>query len=73
MRDTRWYFRRSDKALIGFDSLLGSDVDAAEVRFLETGAVSGRPFPTKILTRSGDREFATLVVEGLDIAAGDKP
>ncbi len=71
--ETRWYFRRSDKALAGFDSSLGSDVDPAEVRFLERGAVSGRPFPTKILTRSGDREFATFLVEALDVVPGDKP
>lgn len=71
--ETRWYFRRSDKALAGFDSSLGSDVDSAEVRFLERGAVSGRPFPTKILTRSGDREFATFLVEALDVAPGEKP
>jgi serine protease Do len=68
--ETRWYFRRSDLALIGFDSSLGGDVDPAEIRFLDVATVSGRPFPSRFLARCGEREFATFVVSSLDVAGG---
>jgi serine protease Do len=68
--ETRWYFRKENHALVGFDGSLGADTDPAEVRILAGGTVSGRPFLKKFLARSGDREFATFEVDGLDVAAG---
>lgn len=70
--ETRWYFRKTDRVLVGFDSTLGVDVDPAEIRLLEMGTVSGRPFPTKLLARSGEKEFATFHVASLEIAE-EKP
>jgi len=68
--ETRWYFRKSDHAWLGFDSSLGSDVDPAEVRFLDFGTLNGQLMPTKFLARSGEKEFAVFTVETLDLAAG---
>jgi hypothetical protein len=68
--ETRWYFRKSDRAWMGFDSSLGIDLDPAEVRFLEFGALAGQQLPVKFQARSGEREFAVFNVETLDLAAG---
>jgi hypothetical protein len=68
--ESRWYFRRSDLAFIGFDSFLGGDVDPAEIRFQDVATVAGRTFPTRITARCGEREFATFVVAELDVAGG---
>jgi S1-C subfamily serine protease len=70
--ETRWYFQRADLRLIGFDASLAGDVDPAEVRFQEIGAISGRHFPTKIRAGSGGTEFATFVVHQLDVAGGER-
>ena len=70
--ETRWYFQRSDLKLVGFDAAIASDVDPAAIRFEEVGAVSGRHFPTKILSRSGENDYATFVVQEIDVAGGEK-
>lgn len=71
--EARWYLRRADRKLVGFDSLLGADRDAAEIRFQEQGTISGRPFPAKMLVRSGDHEFATFLIDAVDVASGENP
>ena len=69
--ETHWYFRKSDGAFVGFDSLLGTDVDPCEIRFGEMGDFSGKRFPSRFLVRHGDVNFATFDVLTLEALAAE--
>ena len=70
--ESRWYFRKNDGHFVGFDTLLASDVDPCEIRFLEFADLGGRRFPNRFIVRHGDAEFATFHVQTLDVANPDK-
>ena len=65
--ETRWYFRKADATFVGFDSSLGTDVDACEIRFLQFGDFAGKRFPSRFTIRHGDADFATFDVLTLDV------
>ena len=67
--ETLWYFRKADATFVGFDSSLGTDVDACEIRFLQFGDFTGKKFPSRFTIRHGDAEFATFDV--LTMEAGE--
>lgn len=74
--ETHWYFRRSGGVFVGFDSLLGTDVDPCEIRFLEFTEFAGKRFPNRFVVRNGDADFATfdvLTLEVLPIEPEKKP
>ncbi len=71
--ETRWYFRRSQPRLIGFDSQLAADTDPAKIRWLDEGNFRSRAFPAKFQVQCGDRVFATFVVETFEVAGGGNP
>ncbi|MFO0919024.1 MAG: trypsin-like peptidase domain-containing protein [Planctomycetaceae bacterium] len=71
--ETRWYVRRSQPRLVGFDCQLSADTDPAKIRWLEEGQFAGRLFPAQFQAQSGDRLFATFLVETLEVAAGGTP
>ena len=59
--ECRWYFSVAG-ALAGFDTRLAEDTDACEIRFREMGTFDGVRFPSEIVVRHGDTEFATFRV-----------
>ena len=65
--ETHWYFRKNDGTFVGFDSSLGTDVDACEIRFLQFGDFAGKRFPSRFTIRSGDADFATFDVLMMDV------
>lgn len=65
--ETHWYFRKGDGQFAGFNTRLETDVDPCEVRFLELGTQSGRPFPNRFSVAHGGAEFATFEVVTLDV------
>lgn len=69
--ETHWYFRKSDGAFVGFDSLLGTDVDPCEIRFGEMGDFNGKRFPSRFIVRHGDADFATFDVLTLEVLASE--
>ena len=72
--ESRWYFRRTDGAFVGFDTYLGTDVDPCEIRFVDFTEFMGRRFPNRFTVRCGDAEFGTFDVMTLDVlpTEGDK-
>jgi len=60
--DSRWYFSVANGGLVGFDTRLSDDADACEIRFREIGAFEGLHFPSEIVVRHGDREYAIFRV-----------
>ena len=69
MVECRWYFSIDNGALIGFDSSLGSDVDASEVRFLQSSDFQGRHFPNRFTVRYGDTDYGTFDLLSIDVTA----
>ncbi len=65
--ETLWYFRKNDGTFVGFDSSLGTDVDACEIRFLQFGDFTGKRFPSRFTIRHGDADFATFDVLMMDV------
>ena len=65
--ETLWYFRKNDGTFVGFDSSLGTDVDACEIRFLQFGDFTGKRFPSRFTIRHGDADFATFDVLTMDV------
>jgi serine protease Do len=63
--ECRWYFSVAGGALAGFDTRLAEDTDACEIRFHEMGTLDGVRFPSEIVIRHGDTEFATFRVLSL--------
>ena len=64
--ETRWYFTRQKPSLVGFASQLAEDTDECEVYFLTLREQDGRFFPSRILVRSGGRDYLTLEVSGIN-------
>ena len=65
--ETLWYFRKADATFVGFDSSLGTDVDACEIRFLQFGDFAGKKFPSRFTIRHGDADFATFDVLTMEV------
>jgi S1-C subfamily serine protease len=60
--ETRWYFNASTGALAGFDTTLLEDTDPCEVRIRDVAPFEGIHFPTQILVRHGDTDYALFRV-----------
>jgi S1-C subfamily serine protease len=60
--ETRWYFDASTGALAGFDTTLLEDTDPCEVRIRDVALFEGIHFPTQILVRHGDTDYALFRV-----------
>jgi serine protease Do len=67
--ECRWYFSVQEGSLVGFDSSLGEDVDACEVRFTQHGDFQGRHFPNRFNVRYGDTAYGVFEVQSLDVIA----
>ncbi len=67
--ESHWYFRKADGVFVGFDSLLGADVDPCEIRFVDFGDFGGKRFPSRFVVRHGDADFATFEVLTLEVLA----
>jgi S1-C subfamily serine protease len=60
--ETRWYFNAATGALAGFDTTLLEDTDPCEVRIRDVAAFDGMHFPSQILVRHGDTDYALFRV-----------
>ncbi|HEV3302833.1 MAG TPA: trypsin-like peptidase domain-containing protein [Planctomycetaceae bacterium] len=60
--ESRWYFDASTGALAGFDTTLLEDTDPCEVRIRDVALFEGIHFPTQILVRHGDTDYALFRV-----------
>ena len=67
--ECHWYFRSEDGLLVGFDSSLGIDVDASQIRFLQYSDFEGRHFPNRFRVRYGDTDYGTFDVLTIDVTA----
>jgi hypothetical protein len=67
--ECRWYFRVTDGALVGFDSSLGPDVDACEIRFQRFDEFQGRRFPNRFSVKYGDTNYAMIEIQSMEVAA----
>ena len=70
--ECRWYFRVSDGLLVGFDSSLGIDLDASQIRFLQYSDFQGRHFPSRFSVRFGTIEYGMFDVRTIDVAAANE-
>ena len=70
--ECRWYFRSSDGLLAGFDSSLGTDVDPAQIRFLDFQDVQGRYFPSRFTVQYGNADYGTFEVLAVDVSAANE-
>ena len=73
MVECRWYFRLSDGQLVGFDSSLGSDVDACEMRFMQYSEFDGRRFPSQFKVRYGDTDYAVFDLLNIEVVPVSDP
>ena len=60
--ECRWYFSVATGALAGFDTRLVEDTDDCQIRFREIGTFDGIRFPSEIVVRHGESEYATFRV-----------
>ena len=60
--DCRWFFSVASGALVGFDTRLVEDADDCQIRFGDVGTIDGVRFPSEILVRHGESEYATFRV-----------
>jgi serine protease Do len=60
--ETRWYFDVASGALAGFDTTLMEDTDPCEIRIRDIAAIDGIHFPSQILVRHGDTDYALFHV-----------
>ena len=67
---SRWYVRKSDGVLVGFDVETETDVDPCEIRIENFADFGGRQFPERILIRSGEKEFGTFTITDLQTGGG---
>jgi len=65
--ESRWYFDQEDGDLVGFDTRLVADADACELRFREIADFDGRLMPSRILVRHAEQEFATFLVQRVEL------
>lgn len=67
---TRWYFRKSDGGLAGWDTSLEMDADPCEVRILDWDESGQRRFPRRFTVRCGDLDFGDFLITDWTAAAG---
>jgi len=60
--ECRWYFSVATGAMAGFDTRLVEDTDDCQIRFREMGTFDGIRFPSEIVVRHGEGEYATFRV-----------
>jgi serine protease Do len=60
--ECRWYFNVAGGALVGVDTRFVEDADPCEIRFRQMGAFGQVRFPSEIVVRHGDTEYATFRV-----------
>lgn len=65
--ECRWYFDKKNSLLIGFDTVLGTDLDACEVRFMRYGEFAGRQFPQQFTVRYGDTSYGQFELQSIDV------
>jgi hypothetical protein len=70
--ECRWYFRVTDGVLVGFDSSLGSEVDACEIRFMQQSDFQSRRFPSRIAVRYGDTEYGIFDLLSIETTASSE-
>ena len=71
--ECRWYFDKKDSVLVGFDTALGTDVDACEVRFLRYSDFQGRQFPQRFSVRYGDTSYGQFELTSIDVTMPNEP
>jgi len=72
--ECRWYFRTTDGGFAGFDTRLSDESDPCEIRFGRFTEFDGRQLPAHIEVRSGENEFATFLLDQVQLSsdAGEK-
>lgn len=58
--ESKWYFRQSDRQLIGCEALFTKDEDPCELYFSDYKDIGGVKLPQKIICRFSDKTFATI-------------
>ena len=62
---SRWYFRKSDGALLGFDTEIKPDVDPCEIRIDQWREFDDRQFPGQFTLRHATEDVAVYEIEQL--------
>jgi len=65
----KWFFDKSDKKLLGFETRLTENEDPCEVYFSDYRAVDGRQLPHKMQVIFGDSHYGTFTWRGYNLAA----
>jgi S1-C subfamily serine protease len=66
--DTKWYFDKKDKKLIGCEATIAKDEDPCEVYFGDYKPVDGRSLPHRIDVRFGDKRYGVLTIKTYKLA-----
>ena len=69
--ESRWYFDRTTRQLVGCESRVGSDEEPCELTFADFAPQGGRDWPRTIRVRVGAKRYAELKLTGLQF--GVKP
>jgi hypothetical protein len=64
----KWYFARTDQALLGFEMAVAKDEDPCEVYLSDYRPEGGRSLPHRIEVRYGDQQFGVFTVTGYHLA-----
>lgn len=63
--NTKWYFNPADSKLLGYEVSTDREDDPCEIHFSDYKKdSSGKELPGKILIKYGDKEYASLKVDG---------
>ncbi|MCA9113103.1 MAG: hypothetical protein KDA52_24335, partial [Planctomycetaceae bacterium] len=62
---SRWYFRQSDGAFIGYDTEIEPDADPCELRIMNWKTIEGRTFPAEIAVRHAGGDLGKWSIDGL--------
>ena len=66
--DTKWFFARSDRKLIGCEAHVVKEQDPCELFFGDFKPVDGRELPHRIEARAGDKRYAVFTVKAYTLA-----
>ena len=66
--ETKWYFARADRKLLGCEAHITKDEDPCELFFGDYKPVDGRQLPHRIEVRVGDKRYAIITVKAYTLA-----
>lgn len=64
--ETKWFFSKDDRKLLGCEATIVKDMDPCELYFSDYRTVDGHDLPHRIEVRHGDKPYAVITLNSFD-------